>query len=202
MSSFVFIIYFIFYSRAIAAINIPQRFPIYGTGTIPLCGHVQQAIAFFKITKFLSASMIKIVYPAYEPKIKKETDKEFIFDEWRKRWVILSPEEWVRQNFLQYLVHVKQYPASLIAIEKEIKLGDLKKRFDIVVYDAASKPWMIIECKEMNVELSKQVLDQVLRYNITMQVPYIVITNGSYCMAFKCVHNNLLTLEELPERST
>jgi len=145
--------------------------------------------------------MIKIDYPPYQPKIKKEANKEFIFDEVRKRWVTLTPEEWVRQNFLQYLIHVKKYPSSLIAIEKEIKLVDIKKRFDIVVYDASSKPWMIIECKEMNVGLSKQVLDQVLRYNITMQMPFLVITNGNYCMAFKCINNKLKELTALPDKS-
>lgn len=144
--------------------------------------------------------MIKIEYPSYQPKIKKENDKEFIFDEVRKRWVILTPEEWVRQNFLQYLIQVKEYPASLIAVEKEIKLGELKKRFDIVVYDKLSQPWMIIECKEMDVDLGKTVLDQVLRYNITMQVPYLVITNGSYCMAFQCINNNLKELGEMPDK--
>lgn len=142
--------------------------------------------------------MIKIEYPLYQPKIKKEDNKEFIFDEVRKRWVVLTPEEWVRQNFLQYIISVKKYPATLIAVEKEIKLGDLKKRFDIVVYDKNSRPWMIIECKEMKVELSKQVLDQVLRYNIALQVPYLVITNGSYCMAFQCIDNTLIELNALP----
>ena len=142
--------------------------------------------------------MIKIEYPPYQPKIKKEDNKEFIFDEVRKRWVILTPEEWVRQNFLQYIIHVKKYPASLIAVEKEITLGDIKKRFDIVVYDKNSRPRMIIECKEMNVALNQQVLDQVLCYNIAMQVPYLVITNGSYCMAFQCGDNVLLELSEIP----
>jgi hypothetical protein len=148
--------------------------------------------------------MIKIDYPPYQPKIKNEAgpqgaaSKEIIFDEVRKKWVLLTPEEWVRQNFLQYLVQIKKYPAALIAVEKEIKLGDLKKRFDIVVYDASSKPWMIIECKEMNVELNRYVLDQVLRYNITMQVPYLVITNGSYCMAFECIGKELQALTALP----
>ena len=142
--------------------------------------------------------MIKIEYPPYQPKIKKEDNKEFIFDEVRKRWIILTPEEWVRQNFLQYLVRVKNYPASLIAVEKEIKLGELKKRFDIVVYDKDSKPWMIIECKEMNVALDKNVLDQVLRYNITLQVPYLVITNGSYCMALSFEKNVMVEIDALP----
>jgi len=168
------------------------------TSTAYLCETCFRVVTFFKITKFPSGTMIKIDYPVYQPKIKNEAGKEIIFDEVRKKWVLLTPEEWVRQNFLQYIVQVKKYPASLIAVEKEIKLGDLKKRFDIVVYDAASKPWMIIECKEMNVELNRLVLDQVLRYNITMQVPYLVITNGSYCMAFQCLHNDLKAINELP----
>jgi len=142
--------------------------------------------------------MIKIEYPPYQPKIKLENDKEFIFDEVRKRWVVLTPEEWVRQNFLQYLIQTKKYPASLIAVEKEIKLGELKKRFDVVVYDKNSKPWMIVECKEMNVALTKTVLDQVLRYNISMNVPYLVITNGSYCMAMQLKENTMKAIDALP----
>ncbi|MEP7255775.1 MAG: type I restriction enzyme HsdR N-terminal domain-containing protein [Ferruginibacter sp.] len=142
--------------------------------------------------------MIKIEYPQYQPKIKMENAKELIFDEIRKRWMILTPEEWVRQNFLQYLIHTKKYPASLIAVEKEIKLGELKKRFDIVVYDKHTKPWMIIECKEMNVALDKKVFDQVLRYNLTLQVPYLVITNGSYCMAMTFKNDEMIEMDELP----
>ena len=142
--------------------------------------------------------MIKIEYPPYQPKIKKEQSIELIFDEVRKRWVTLTPEEWVRQNFLQYLTKIKLYPAALIAVEKEIALGELKKRFDIVVYDKDSKPWMIVECKEMNVALDQQVLDQVLRYNIPMQVPYLVITNGSYCFAFENKGGQLIELNLLP----
>lgn len=143
--------------------------------------------------------MIKIEYPPYQPKIKEENGKEFIFDEIRKRWIMLTPEEWVRQNFLQYLIQIKKYPASLIAIEKEIKLGELKKRFDIVVYDANTKPWMIVECKEMNVPLNKTVLDQVLRYNITLNVSYLVVTNGSYCMAMLVKDNTMAEIDSLPE---
>ncbi len=143
--------------------------------------------------------MIKIEYPPYQPKIKEAAGKEFIFDEVRKRWVILTPEEWVRQNFLQYITQTKKYPASLIAIEKEIKLGELKKRFDIVVYDADTKPWMIVECKEMNVALNKSVLDQVLRYNISLNVPYLVITNGSYCMAMQLAGNAMKAIDALPD---
>ena len=143
--------------------------------------------------------MIKIAYPAYVPKVKKELDKEFIFDEVRKQWILLTPEEWVRQNFLQYLIQVKKYPASLIAVEKEIFLNDLKKRFDIVVYDKNTRPWMLIECKEMNVVLDKSVLNQVLRYNINLQVPYLVITNGSYSYAFTNMQQQLQEIDVLPD---
>lgn len=143
--------------------------------------------------------MIKIEYPSYQPKIKSQQGKEFIYDEIRNQWIKLTPEEWVRQNFLQYLIQVKKYPATLIAVEKEIKLGDLTKRFDIVVYDKNTQPWIIIECKEMEVALDKQVLDQALRYNITLQVPYIVITNGTYCFGFSANAGLLEELSNLPE---
>jgi hypothetical protein len=142
--------------------------------------------------------MIKIEYPPYSPKIKQEQGSEFIFDNIRKQWVALTPEEWVRQNFLQYLINKKKYAPSLIAVEKEIKLGEIKKRFDIVVYNTNAKPFMLVECKEMNVELSQKVLEQALRYNIAMQVPYVVITNGTYCMGFNCTNNNFIQLDELP----
>lgn len=142
--------------------------------------------------------MIKIEYPAYNHKIKQEEGRDFIFDSFRKKWVVLTPEEWVRQNFLAFLVQVKNYAPSLIAVEKEIVLGELKKRFDIVVFDKQAAPFMLIECKEMGVELTQQVLDQALRYNITMQVPYVVITNGTSCMAFNCTSNQFSELKEFP----
>lgn len=142
--------------------------------------------------------MIKIKYPPYQPRIKEEAGRELIFDEFRKKWVVLTPEEWVRQNLLQYLVHVKKYPPSLIAIEKEINLGELKKRFDIVVYDNNTRPWMIIECKEMNVALNRAVLDQGLRYNTSLRVPHLVITNGSHCMAISFTGGEMVELEDLP----
>src|SRR4051794_39421507 len=99
--------------------------------------------------------MIKIDYPKHPYKIREEAGKEIIFDELRKLWVRLTPEEWVRQNLLQYLLQVKKYPSALIAIEKEMQLGELKKRFDILVYDASHKPWMMIECKAMEVQLNE-----------------------------------------------
>ncbi|MBS1916824.1 MAG: type I restriction enzyme HsdR N-terminal domain-containing protein [Bacteroidetes bacterium] len=129
--------------------------------------------------------MIKIYYPNYPYKIKEEeAGKEFIFDELRKQWIRLTPEEWVRQNFVRYLVEVKKYPSSYIAIERKIKLGELTKRFDILVFDSAAKPWMMIECKAPSIAVDKVVLWQVLHYNIAVPVKYLVVTNGKECFAY------------------
>lgn len=142
--------------------------------------------------------MIKIDYPAYQPQIKKENNNEFIFDKLRKQWIILTPEEWVRQNFLNYIIQVKKYPSSLIAVEKEIKINGLKKRFDIVVYDTNSNPWMLIECKEMEVALTGKVLTQTLGYHSFLQSKFIVLTNGINCMAFENNNNQFNAIPELP----
>ena len=142
--------------------------------------------------------MIKIDYPAYPFRLKTEKNHEWIFDDLRKSWLRLTPEEWVRQNFVQYLVQVKKYPSSLIAIEKEIQLGELKKRFDILVYSHQHKPWMMVECKEMTVQINETVLEQILRYNIAVPVQYMVLTNGSYCIGYEKLNNSLSFLNELP----
>jgi predicted type IV restriction endonuclease len=139
-----------------------------------------------------------IAYPEHDFKMKQEGEKELIFDAFRKLWVRLTPEEWVRQNFLQYLVQVKHFPASLIAVETEIKLNDLRKRCDIVVYKDGI-PWMIIECKEMNVGLDESVLQQVLRYNMSIPCVYLVITNGNATNAWKLQDGKAEQLAELPE---
>ncbi len=143
--------------------------------------------------------MIKIEFPPYQPNIKTEAGKEMIFDFIRKKWVVLTPEEWVRQNILQYLVQVKNYPASLIAVEKEIHLGELKKRVDILVYDRSQLPFMIIECKEMNVPLNEKVLQQVLRYNQSLQMKYILISNGENSFGFKITSAGPVEMSELPD---
>jgi len=142
--------------------------------------------------------MIKINYPHYDFRIKEEDGREVIFDDSRKQWVRLTPEEWVRQNILQYIVQVKKYPVSLIAVEKEISLGELKKRFDILVYKEA-KPWMIIECKEMKVALNGAVLKQILNYNITLQAAYLIITNGTETYGFALENGTAQPLEQLPD---
>lgn len=142
--------------------------------------------------------MIKVDFPAPAFQIKEQDAKELIFDVLRKQWVRLTPEEWVRQNMIQYLIQTKNYPAALIAIEKEINLGEMKKRFDVLVYDVNHQPWMMIECKAMDVELDEKVLEQIMRYHISVPVPYLVISNGSYSYAWKKKENRLISLNELP----
>jgi len=142
--------------------------------------------------------MVKINYPEPDFRIKKEAGKEFIFDALRKKWLLLTPEEWVRQNFVQYLIRVKNYPATLIALEKGIQLGELKKRFDILIYDTAHQPWMMIECKATEVKLDDAVLQQALRYNISVPVLFIIITNGNLTYGWQRNNNGLNLIEEIP----
>lgn len=130
--------------------------------------------------------------------MKKENGTEFIFDSIRKQWLAITPEEWVRQNFVQYLIQLLNYPASYIAIEKEIMLGELKKRFDVLVYDKDHKPWMMIECKASVINLDDAVLQQVLRYNISTPVNFLVITNGQYTYAWEKQGTELKMLKQMP----
>jgi hypothetical protein len=146
--------------------------------------------------------MIKIYYPSYPFKLREpEKKKEEIWDELRKQWVRLTPEEWVRQNFIQYLLLVKNYPASYIAVERKMKLGELTKRFDLLVFDNAAQPWMLVECKAMNEPLDSRVLWQVLRYNMAIPVKYIVVTNGEECHAFIKGLIDFETIAALPSYS-
>jgi hypothetical protein len=142
--------------------------------------------------------MIVVQYPEPEFKMKNEKGKQFIFDTIRKVWLLLTEEEWVRQNFVNYLIMQLNYPSTVIAIEKEISLNDMKKRFDILVYDKEHNPWMLVECKEPKVNLNEDVLQQVLRYNISVPVEYIVITNGNTTVGWK-KESDLKLLGELPE---
>lgn len=146
--------------------------------------------------------MIIIKYPAPSFKLKHENNQHFVFDAIRKTWLLLTEEEWVRQNFLQYLVTELRYPSSLIAIEKEVELNGLKKRFDILVYDENHQPWMLIECKGPQVFLNDVAFEQVLRYHISIPVPFLVITNGESTFGWQKKNDKLTLLAELPEWDT
>jgi hypothetical protein len=125
-----------------------------------------------------------------------------LFDSIRKAWVRITPEEWVRQNFIKWLVQEMKYPSAMIAVEKELMLGELKKRFDILVYDQNHHPWMMIECKAPEVDLSEKTIMQILRYNMSIPVPYLVITNGHYCYAASIIDDKAGWLKELPVYSS
>lgn len=146
--------------------------------------------------------MVMINYPEPDFRIKKEEGGDIIFDPLRKKWLALTPEEWVRQNFIHYLIAVKKYPSALIAVEKEIRLGELKKRFDILVYNDQHQPWMMIECKAMEVQLEERTLQQLLRYNISVPVEYLVITNGSHCFGWRKKQGDLEEIAEIPGMGT
>jgi len=142
--------------------------------------------------------MIVLEYPSYPFKIKALNGKDQIFDPFRKIWIVLTPEEWVRQNLLQYLVQSLHYPSGLMAVEKEIKLGELSKRFDIVVYKN-EKPWMIIECKEAKVALNEKTMNQILQYQQVLTAQYLFISNGHETMGAKIESGKLQALQNFPE---
>ena len=142
--------------------------------------------------------MIVLEYPNYPFKRKALNGKDQIFDPFRKTWVVLTPEEWVRQNLLQYLVQNLHYPSSLIAVEKEIKLGELSKRFDIVVYKN-ELPWMIIECKEAKVALNEKTMEQILQYQQVLTAQYLFISNGHETLGAKIESGKLQALQNFPE---
>lgn len=116
-----------------------------------------------------------------------QNNKEQIFCEWRHRWVRLTPEEWIRQQLLHRMVSEGGYPASLIAVEQAITVGDVHKRCDAVVYDSAMQALMLIECKAETVPLTQKTLDQAITYNRKLNVPYLLLSNGAQTI---CIDGN------------
>lgn len=122
--------------------------------------------------------MQKLNLPDVYLKIKSKENKLFIFDPFRKKDIMLTPEEWVRQHFANYLVHHKNYPSSLTALEKELILNNTKKRTDILIYNSKGTPEIIVECKASSVKITQEVFDQIARYNLELNAKYLVVTNG------------------------
>lgn len=116
--------------------------------------------------------------PEYPVTLKKRGDKYYISCAIRKKELLLTPEEWVRQHFIHYLSEVKGYPKNLIAVEKQVKVNQLNKRFDVLVYNQNGKPLVLVECKAASVPLSQEVFAQAANYNMTLKVPYLIVTNG------------------------
>jgi len=122
--------------------------------------------------------MTNLNFPEYPFHLIEKEGKLSIFDQVRKKYVVLTPEEWVRQHVVQYLISEKNVPLSLVRIEAEIQLYKTKKRFDIAVFDRNGLPLLLVECKAPSVPLSESVLDQAVRYNISMKVSFLMLTNG------------------------
>jgi hypothetical protein len=145
--------------------------------------------------------MTKVEFGQYDFKVKEEDKKKFIFDIARKKWVFLSPEEWVRQHILHYLVYDKKYTTSLIAVERGIELNGTQKRFDLVVFSNTGKPKMIIECKAPEEALNEKVFEQIARYNLSLKVDYLWVTNGTLNYVSQLM-GGIQLLESVPEWAT
>jgi hypothetical protein len=142
----------------------------------------------------------ELTLPQYSFKIAGKPGKETIFDQVRRKYVRLTPEEWVRQHFVQYLVREGNYPAGLMGIEVPFRMNRLTKRVDILVHDRSGKPVMIVECKEPDTGLDEKVFDQIVTYNMQFRVPFLVLTNGimNYACRMDFENNRYDMLEVIP----
>jgi type I site-specific restriction-modification system R (restriction) subunit len=147
-----------------------------------------------------SKNIPRLNFPESSFKMKEENKRIFIFDDTRKKYLVLTPEEWVRQNCLHFLRNHKNYPGSLLAVEKEISLNNKQLRYDIVAYSKAGAPLLLVECKAPGISITQQVFDQIAAYNLKLKVPYLLVTNGinhiSCMVDFK--NSKYLFLKEIP----
>jgi hypothetical protein len=144
--------------------------------------------------------LIGLNLPAYSFRIKSKENKLFIFDVIRKKNVVLTPEEWVRQHIVHFLITEKSYPQSLIAIEKKLVLHGLSKRADILVFNRNGLPELIVECKSPHISISQESFDQIARYNMKLNAKYLFVTNGlaHYYCQIDHLNERYTYLETLP----
>ncbi|WP_299672506.1 type I restriction enzyme HsdR N-terminal domain-containing protein [uncultured Polaribacter sp.] len=139
--------------------------------------------------------------PSYKFKLKSSENKTLIFDNLRKKYMVLTPEEWVRQHFVQYLIEEKKYPVTLIALEKQMVIHNQKKRTDILIFDKVGNHDIIVECKAPAIKITQEAFDQIARYNLKLKAKYLIVTNGLvhfYCkMDF--VNKTYIFLKEIPD---
>lgn len=141
--------------------------------------------------------------PTYFFRIKEDRGKKYIFDEIRRRFVLLTPEEWVRQHLVNFLVTQKNFPLSLIAVEKGFKNNRRKQRYDLLVFDRKGEPLMMIECKAPGIDINQHVFDQAGRYNNKYKAAYMLISNGMnhYCCLINKTSRQYRFLQEIPDYS-
>lgn len=144
---------------------------------------------------------MKLNFPAYNFNTKTEKDVNYVFDIIRKKWLQLTPEEWVRQHVVQYLIQEKKYPASLIALERGLTVNNRKKRFDVLIFNTSGKPIMLIECKSPDVKVSQDVFDQIAVYNAVFNAKLLLVTNGlnHICIQYNHDRSGFDLLNEIPE---
>ena len=144
--------------------------------------------------------MLELNLPPYEKKITKKGDKPFILDVIRRQYVALTPEEWVRQNFVHFLIEHKGYPQSLMANEVQLKLNGMSRRCDTVVYDRTLRPRVIVEYKAPSVSITQKVFEQICRYNMVLRVDYLIVSNGlaHYCCRIDYSTRSYTFLQEIP----
>jgi hypothetical protein len=146
--------------------------------------------------------MYKLNLPDFKLTLRKEGGKVLIFDVIRKKYIVLTPEEWVRQHFVHYLIDHLNYPKSLFRVESSLRYNKLQKRSDIVIHNRQGKPWMLIECKAPEIKLTQRAFNQVAVYNMTIGAHYVAVTNGmvQYCFeAKKEAGNEVKFLESFPQ---
>jgi hypothetical protein len=138
--------------------------------------------------------------PTYPFKIKSSENKYFIFDIVRKKYMVLTPEEWVRQHMIHYLITAKNYPISLIAVEKKVTVNKLTKRTDILVFNTKGTPHIIVECKAPSIKITQDAFDQIARYNLKLEANYLIVTNGlTHFYSFMDLKNECYVfLENIP----
>jgi hypothetical protein len=145
--------------------------------------------------------MIKLNLPTYNFKLKSKENKTLIFDKLRKKYMVLTPEEWVRQHFVHFLIDKKNYPTSLIALEKQLTINNRKKRTDILVFNTEGTPEIIVECKAPTIKVTQDTFDQIARYNLKLKANFLIVTNGLehfYCkMDFE--NETYIFLKEIPD---
>jgi hypothetical protein len=145
--------------------------------------------------------MQKLNFPSYSFRFKNSENKVGIFDEIRKKFILLTPEEWVRQHTVQYLLQDKKYPKSYINVEKLIQLNDLKKRYDVVIFQPDGSIFLLVECKSPAVTISQNTFDQIARYNLKLKAQYLMVTNGlkHYFCQMDFENEHYVFLEQLPD---
>jgi len=143
-------------------------------------------------------------FPTYSFRLKNSENKTHIFDVVRKKFVVLQPEEWVRQHCIQYLIQEKNYPISLINVEKVVLINGLKKRYDIAVFDSNGSLVLVVECKAPKVKISQTTFDQIARYNLTLKAHYLMVTNGlnHYFCTMNYYNESFEFLKTLPDYNT